>query len=80
MTTFFAVCQVACQTTTKCIEWMGGVGISKEYPIEKYYRDCKVGKFSIVTDEDISESKLSGFRKYNWRQFSWTGDNQTTNL
>ena len=30
--------------TSKCIEWMGGVGISKEYPIEKYYRDCKVGK------------------------------------
>ena len=37
--------KVACQTTSKCIEWMGGVGITKDYPIEKYYRDCKVGKW-----------------------------------
>jgi short/branched chain acyl-CoA dehydrogenase len=22
---------------------MGGVGYTKDYPIEKYYRDCKVG-------------------------------------
>jgi alkylation response protein AidB-like acyl-CoA dehydrogenase len=22
---------------------MGGVGFSKDYPIEKYYRDCKIG-------------------------------------
>lgn len=35
--------EVACNTTTKCIEWMGGVGFTKDYPIEKYYRDCKVG-------------------------------------
>ena len=31
-------------TTSKCIEWMGGVGYTKDYPVEKYYRDCKVGK------------------------------------
>lgn len=31
-------------TTSKCIDWMGGVGYTKDYPIEKYYRDCKVGK------------------------------------
>ncbi|XP_055345002.1 short/branched chain specific acyl-CoA dehydrogenase, mitochondrial-like [Paramacrobiotus metropolitanus] len=35
--------QVATATTSKCIEWMGGVGYSKEYPVEKYYRDCKIG-------------------------------------
>lgn len=35
--------EVACQTSSKCIELMGGVGISTEYPIEKYYRDSKVG-------------------------------------
>ena len=35
--------EVACSTTSKCIEWMGGVGYTKDYPIEKYYRDCKVG-------------------------------------
>ncbi|KAK2166414.1 hypothetical protein LSH36_39g03006 [Paralvinella palmiformis] len=42
MAKYFAS-EVACRMTSKCIEWMGGVGISKEYPIEKYYRDCKVG-------------------------------------
>ncbi|XP_072026883.1 LOW QUALITY PROTEIN: short/branched chain specific acyl-CoA dehydrogenase, mitochondrial-like [Amphiura filiformis] len=35
--------EVATQTTSKCIEWMGGVGFTKDYPIEKYYRDCKIG-------------------------------------
>lgn len=35
--------EVACYTTSKCIEWMGGVGVTKDYPIEKYYRDCIVG-------------------------------------
>lgn len=35
--------EVACQVTSKCIELMGGVGYTKDYPIEKYYRDCKVG-------------------------------------
>ncbi|KAI2658191.1 Short/branched chain specific acyl-CoA dehydrogenase, mitochondrial [Labeo rohita] len=34
---------VATLTTSKCIEWMGGVGFTKDYPIEKYYRDCKIG-------------------------------------
>ena len=36
--------QVATLTTSKCVEWMGGVGFTKNYPIEKYYRDCKIGK------------------------------------
>ena len=35
--------EVASLTTTKCIEWMGGVGFTKDYPIEKFYRDCKIG-------------------------------------
>lgn len=35
--------QVAEKTSSKCIELVGGVGISKEYPQEKYFRDCKVG-------------------------------------
>ena len=34
--------EVATLTTSKCIEWMGGVGFTKDYPIEKYFRDCKV--------------------------------------
>lgn len=23
---------------------MGGVGFTKDYPVEKYYRDCKIGE------------------------------------
>ncbi|VDK42786.1 unnamed protein product [Anisakis simplex] len=39
---------VAGNTTTKCIEWMGGVGISKSFPVEKFYRDCKIGNFHSI--------------------------------
>ena len=38
--------QVATLTTSKSIEWMGGVGFTKDYPVEKFYRDCKIGKLS----------------------------------
>ena len=40
--------QVAALTTSKCIELMGGVGFSKQYPVEKFYRDCKIGE-NVVT-------------------------------
>lgn len=32
----------------KCIEWMGGVGFIKDYFIEKFYRDCKVGEYMYI--------------------------------
>lgn len=35
--------EVAALTTSRCIEWMGGVGFTADYPIEKFYRDCKIG-------------------------------------
>jgi alkylation response protein AidB-like acyl-CoA dehydrogenase len=35
--------QVAEKTASKVIEWMGGVGFTKEYPAEKFYRDAKIG-------------------------------------
>ncbi|KAF7636183.1 hypothetical protein Mgra_00004441 [Meloidogyne graminicola] len=34
---------VATKITSKCLELMGGVGFTKEFPIEKFYRDCKIG-------------------------------------
>jgi alkylation response protein AidB-like acyl-CoA dehydrogenase len=27
-----------------CVEFLGGVGFTKEYPLEKLYRDAKIGK------------------------------------
>lgn len=35
--------EVAQQTTIKCIDWMGGVGFTKDFIQEKFYRDCKAG-------------------------------------
>lgn len=34
---------VATKATSKCVEWLGGVGFTKEFPAEKFYRDCKIG-------------------------------------
>eukprot|EP01136_Pigoraptor_vietnamica_P028530 Opistho-1_new@7543 len=35
--------QVAEHAASKCIEWLGGVGFTKDFPAEKFYRDCKIG-------------------------------------
>ena len=35
--------QVAEKASSQCIEFCGGVGFTKEYPLEKYYRDAKIG-------------------------------------
>lgn len=35
--------QVAEKVASKSIEWLGGVGFTKEFPVEKYFRDAKIG-------------------------------------
>jgi len=35
--------QVAEKVASKAVEMFGGVGFTKEYPVEKYYRDAKIG-------------------------------------
>jgi alkylation response protein AidB-like acyl-CoA dehydrogenase len=35
--------QVADRITSHCVELFGGYGYSKEYPVEKFYRDAKIG-------------------------------------
>ncbi|MEE2789511.1 MAG: acyl-CoA dehydrogenase [Myxococcota bacterium] len=35
--------QVAEKASSQCIGFCGGVGFTKEYPLEKYYRDAKIG-------------------------------------
>lgn len=35
---------VATKVSSRCVELMGGVGFTKDFPVEKYYRDCKIGK------------------------------------
>jgi alkylation response protein AidB-like acyl-CoA dehydrogenase len=36
--------QVAERTASLAIEIFGGVGFTKDYPVEKLYRDAKIGK------------------------------------
>ena len=36
--------QVAERVTSLCIEVYGGYGFTKDYPVEKYWRDAKIGK------------------------------------
>jgi len=34
--------QVAERVSSKCVELVGGIGYTKDFPVEKFYRDCKV--------------------------------------
>ena len=36
--------QVAETTASKAVEILGGVGFTKDYPVEKLYRDAKIGR------------------------------------
>lgn len=35
--------QIAERAASQCVEFFGGVGFTKEFPAEKYYRDAKIG-------------------------------------
>jgi len=36
--------QVANRVAGQCIEWLGGVGFTREFAAEKYFRDAKIGQ------------------------------------
>lgn len=52
--------EIAQTTTIKCIDWMGGVGFTKDFPQEKFYRDCKIGAIY----EGTSNMQLSTIAKF----------------
>ncbi|XP_066254249.1 short/branched chain specific acyl-CoA dehydrogenase, mitochondrial [Euwallacea similis] len=62
----FYASEVAQRATIKCIDWMGGVGFTKDFPQEKFYRDAKIG--SIY--EGTSNIQLSTIAKAIQKQFS----------
>ncbi|KAJ1954082.1 hypothetical protein GGI12_005873, partial [Dipsacomyces acuminosporus] len=35
--------QVAERASSRAVEWLGGVGFTREFPVEKFYRDSKIG-------------------------------------
>jgi alkylation response protein AidB-like acyl-CoA dehydrogenase len=43
MAKYFAS-QIAERTASKAVEVLGGVGFTKDYPVEKLYRDAKIGR------------------------------------
>lgn len=42
MAKYFAS-EIAQTLTSKCVDFMGGVGFTRDFPQEKFYRDCKIG-------------------------------------
>ena len=51
--------EVAERVTSKAIEIYGGYGFTKDYPVEKYWRDSKIGKIY----EGTSNMQLSTIAK-----------------
>lgn len=65
MAKYFAS-QVAEEIASKSIEWLGGIGFTKDLLAEKFYRDCKVG--SIY--EGTSNIQLQTIAKILQKEFS----------
>ena len=46
--------RVAEQVASKTIEWLGGIGFTKDMLAEKFYRDCKVGSIYEGKQHQVS--------------------------
>lgn len=64
--------QVAERTASRCVEWLGGVGFTREFPVEKFYRDCKIGAIyegtSNIQLQTIAKQVLA---TYKWKSGDW---------
>ncbi|XP_015116561.1 short/branched chain specific acyl-CoA dehydrogenase, mitochondrial isoform X1 [Diachasma alloeum] len=58
--------ETALKVTAKCIDFMGGVGYTTDFPQEKYFRDCKIGTIY----EGTSNMQLSTIAKYIRKEYS----------
>ncbi|EDV22696.1 uncharacterized protein TRIADDRAFT_58518 [Trichoplax adhaerens] len=59
MAKYFAS-EMAQKVSSKALEWLGGVGFTKDFPVEKFYRDAKIG----VIYEGSSNIQLNTIAKY----------------
>ncbi|XP_025194460.1 short/branched chain specific acyl-CoA dehydrogenase, mitochondrial [Melanaphis sacchari] len=59
--------EVAGKVTSVCIDWMGGVGFTTDFPQEKFYRDCKVGPIYEGTT-NMQLSTIAKFIKKEYEQ------------
>lgn len=59
--------EVAERTASLCVEFLGGVGFTREYPAEKYYRDAKIGKIYEGTSnmqlQTIAKNLISQYER-----------------
>ncbi len=51
--------QMCARVTSLCVELFGGYGYTKDYPVEKFYRDAKIG----TIDEGTSNMQLQTIAK-----------------
>lgn len=58
--------ETACRITAKCIDFIGGVGFTTDFPQEKYFRDVKIGTIY----EGTSNMQLSTIAKCIRKQYS----------
>ncbi|XP_057332572.1 short/branched chain specific acyl-CoA dehydrogenase, mitochondrial [Microplitis mediator] len=58
--------ETALRVTAKCIDFMGGVGFTTDFPQEKYFRDCKIGTIY----EGTSNMQLSTIAKQIRKMYS----------
>ncbi|CAI5440016.1 unnamed protein product [Caenorhabditis angaria] len=58
--------QVATSSTAQCVKWLGGVGFTKEFAAEKFYRDAMIGEIY----EGTSNVQLNTIAKIIDREFS----------
>ena len=59
--------EVAERVASQCVEFLGGVGFTREYPAEKFFRDAKIGKIyegtsnmQLATIAKIVQGELGG--------------------
>ncbi|XP_066586125.1 short/branched chain specific acyl-CoA dehydrogenase, mitochondrial-like [Prorops nasuta] len=58
--------ETALKVTAKCIDFMGGVGFTTDFPQEKFFRDCKIGTIY----EGTSNMQLSTIAKCLRKEYS----------
>merc|ERR1712066_634136 len=60
--------EVANSVSSECIDWLGGVGFTKEFLAEKYYRDAKIGTIYEGTS-NIQLSTIAKVMVESWPSF-----------
>ncbi|KAH9639779.1 hypothetical protein HF086_016360 [Spodoptera exigua] len=62
----FQFTEIAQKLTSKCIDFMGGVGFTRDFPQEKFFRDAKIGTIY----EGTSNMQLQTIAKLIERQYT----------